>query len=173
MPSRTYLMLRSARKARLEARTTGMQPFEQFLHMLLRRYDTQSEWTKRASEAEHLQRKVPTPGWVSAANSMVVLWLKVVHAVHTAAMRHCRRGFSFGLFGDHRLGRDQQTRDGGGVLQCQPHDLGRVDDAGLHHVDIFATLRVEALVGVAGVEQPADNHRSLGAGVFNHLPERC
>src|SRR5271157_4553445 len=34
MPSMEYLMLRSARRARLQARVTVMQPFEKFLHML-------------------------------------------------------------------------------------------------------------------------------------------
>src|SRR5260370_12088052 len=29
-----------------------------------------------------------------------------VHAAHTAAIRHCRHRPLFGLFGDHRLGRD-------------------------------------------------------------------
>ena len=40
MPSTIYLMLRSAHKARLEARTTSMQAlvrcFQQFLHTLFR-----------------------------------------------------------------------------------------------------------------------------------------
>ena len=52
------------------------------------------------------------------------------------------------LIGDHRLGSDEQSGDRGGALQCQAHDLGRIDDAGLHHVDIGAALRVEAVIGL-------------------------
>jgi hypothetical protein len=78
----------------------------------------------------------------------------------------------FGLFGDHRLGRDQQARHRSGVLLRQPHDLGRVDDAGFHHVDIFAALRVKATVEIVRVEQLADDDRSFSAGVFGDLPNR-
>ena len=33
-------------------------------------------------------------------------WLVVVHPIHSAARRHCRRSLLLWLFGDHRLGRD-------------------------------------------------------------------
>ena len=46
--------------------------------------------------------------------------------------------------GDHRLGGDQQAGDRSRVLQGGAHDLGRVDDAGLEQVAIFAGLGVEA-----------------------------
>src|SRR5215470_11507648 len=64
------------------------------------------------------------------------LTLRLV-VVHATARGHRGWGLLFGLFGHHCFGRDQQTRDRGGVLQCQPHDLGRVDDAGFDHVDVF------------------------------------
>src|SRR5215831_8930623 len=99
------------------------------------------------------------------------LTLRLV-VVHATPRRHRRRGLLFGLFGYHRFGRDQQARDRGGVLQCQPHDLGRIDDAGFHHVDVFEGLRVEAAVGVVGLEQLADHDRSIGSGVFDDLPNR-
>src|SRR5262249_37512211 len=53
--------------------------------------------------------------------------LEVVHAAHAASRGHPGRGLLLGLFGHHRLGRDQQAGDGGGILQRHPHDLGRVD----------------------------------------------
>ena len=52
------------------------------------------------------------------------------------------------------------------------HDLGRVDDAGLHHVDILAGLGVEAVVGVVLVEQLADDDRAVDAGVLGDLAHR-
>ena len=55
-----------------------------------------------------------------------------------------RRRFLLRLLGDHRFGRDQQAGDGRGVLERGSHDLGRVDDAGLEQVAIFARLRVVA-----------------------------
>src|SRR5215475_4876276 len=66
--------------------------------------------------------------------------------VHAAARGHRGWGPFLGLLGHHRFGRDQQARDRGGILQCQPDDLGRVDDAGSDHVDILAGLRIEAAV---------------------------
>src|SRR6516225_368068 len=86
------------------------------------------------------------PGLTSAK------WLVVVHPIHSAAGRHCRRSLLLWLFGDHRLGRDQEARHRGRVLQCQPHYLGRIDDAGLDHVDVVAGLRVKAAVEVISVE---------------------
>jgi hypothetical protein len=51
--------------------------------------------------------------------------------------------FSFGV-GDHGLGRDHETGDRRSVLEGDAHDFGRVDDAGLQHIDILLGLRVEA-----------------------------
>ena len=49
-------------------------------------------------------------------------------------------------FGDHRLGGDEEAGDRGRVLQRGAHDLGRIDDAGLDHVDVLFGLGVEAPV---------------------------
>ena len=46
------------------------------------------------------------------------------------------------LVSDHGFGGDQQTGDRRRVLQRGAHDLGRVDDAGLHQVLVFAVLGV-------------------------------
>src|SRR5215831_15897726 len=88
------------------------------------------------------------------------LTLRLV-VVHAAARGHRRWGLLFGLFGHHRFGRDQQARERAGVLQCQPYALGRVDDAGFAHVDVFEGLRVEAAIRVVGFEQLADDDRSI------------
>src|SRR5207245_5928848 len=55
------------------------------------------------------------------------------------AVRHCRRGRRFLLrdIRDERLGREQQRCDRRRVLQRHALDLRRVDDAGLHHVDVL------------------------------------
>jgi hypothetical protein len=77
-----------------------------------------------------------------------------------------------GHFGDHRLRGNEQTRDGGGVLQCGPHDLGRVDDALRHQVAILAGLRVIAEgVGVL-VQDLANDDRAIIAGVDRDLARR-
>jgi len=91
------------------------------------------------------------PGLTSAK------WLVVVHPIHSTARRHCRRSLLLWLFGDHRLGRDQEARHRGRVLQGQPHYLGRIDDTGLDHVDVVAGLRIKAAVEVVSVEQFADH----------------
>src|SRR6266536_2179504 len=50
------------------------------------------------------------------------------------------------LLHDQRLGREQQSGDGGGVLDRRARYLGRVDDPGLDQVDVLAGGRVEAVV---------------------------
>ena len=46
--------------------------------------------------------------------------------------------------GDHRLGRDQKTGDGSGILQRAAHDLGGVDDALGDEIAIGAGLGIVA-----------------------------
>ena len=46
--------------------------------------------------------------------------------------------------GDHRLRRDQQAGDGGRILQCAAHDLGRVDHALGDEIAVRARLGVVA-----------------------------
>ena len=87
-----------------------------------------------------------------------------------AGGRH--RAGLLGLLGDHRLGGDQQAGDRGGVLQRGAHDLGRVDDAGLHQVLVLAGLRVEAPGVLVLVEHLAGDHRAVLAGVLGDLAQR-
>jgi len=54
------------------------------------------------------------------------------HAGHSAAAAGGGRRVLFGALGDQSLGRQDQARDGGRVLQGRPGDFGRVDDALRH-----------------------------------------
>jgi hypothetical protein len=74
--------------------------------------------------------------------------------------------------GDHHLGRDQQTRDRGGVLQRETHHLGRIDDPGIDQVHILQRLRVDAAVGILLVDQLADHDRTVDAGIEHDLADR-
>ena len=109
---------------------------------------------------------MPVPG-VGATGGLEI------HAVHTthAAAGHSRRTL-LRLVGDHHLGRDEQSGHRGGALQGQAHDLGRIDDAGLDHVDIGAALGVEAMIGVALLQQLADDDRAIFSGIGKNLPCR-
>ena len=87
-----------------------------------------------------------------------------------AAHRH--RGLLLRQFGDHRLGGDQQTGDRGRVLQRGAHDLRRVDDAGLDHVDILLGLGVEAVGLRLVLDDLADHDRAFDARVLDDLADR-
>ncbi len=89
-----------------------------------------------------------------------------------AAAGHRHRGLLLRHFGDHRLGGDEEACDGGRVLQRGAHDLGRIDDAGLDHVDVFVGLRVEAPVLRLVLADLADHDRAFSARVLGDLPDR-
>ena len=91
----------------------------------------------------------------------------VIHAAHAAA-RHGRR-FLLRMFGDRRLGGDDQTRDRRGVLKGCTDDLGRIDDSELEQVAKLAGLRIIAVVIFLGFEQLADHHGAVCAGVVDDL----
>jgi hypothetical protein len=75
-------------------------------------------------------------------------------------------------FGDRGFRRDDEAGDRGCVLQRRAHDLHRIDDAGLHEVDVLFGLRVEAEIVVLVLAQLADNDRAFNAGVFHDLTDR-
>src|SRR5208282_4693116 len=71
-----------------------------------------------------------------------------VHAAHSAhtstgTARH-RCALLLRQLGDHRLGGNQQTRDGGRALQRDAHDFVRVDDPLRYQVAVLAGLCVIA-----------------------------
>src|SRR5262249_44873305 len=59
-----------------------------------------------------------------------------------------------------------------GVLDRGAYDLGRVDDALRHQIDVLAGLRVEAEAVLILLEDLADDHRAVFAGVDRDLTRR-
>ncbi len=76
------------------------------------------------------------------------------------------------LVGHHGFGGDQQRSNRGGVLQRRADNLGRVDDAGLHHVGEGAGGGIIAFVGVLALEKLADDDRTLGTGILGNVAGR-
>ena len=74
--------------------------------------------------------------------------------------------------GDHRLGRDQQTRDGGCILQRAAYDLGGVDDTLGDEIAVGMRLRVVAVVVLGALEDLADDDRAVLAGIGEDLAGR-
>src|SRR5690606_5393229 len=77
-----------------------------------------------------------------------------------------------GRLGNRRFRRDDEARDGGGVLQRRAHDLSRIDHARLEHVAIFFGLRIEADHGVLFAQELAHHDRTFDTGIFGDLPKR-
>jgi hypothetical protein len=65
-----------------------------------------------------------------------------------------------------------KTSDRRGVLESDPYDLRRIDDAGTQHVDILLGLRVEAVGLGLVLGNLADHHRALDSGVLDDLADR-
>src|SRR6202165_538401 len=89
-------------------------------------------------------------------------------------IRHRRRGRGRLLFRDvrnKRLGRQQHGGDAGRILQRRAGDLGRVHDAGLDHVSVFALVGVEALA-LWQVPHLLHHDGSFPAGVVDDLTKR-
>ncbi len=81
-------------------------------------------------------RHSKTKGPGDAGARCVLRWSErgLVHPAHAAARRTRRRRLVFLLLHDHAFGREQQPRDGRGVLERRAGDLGRVDDARLDQI---------------------------------------
>src|SRR6266702_3044744 len=98
------------------------------------------------------------------------LEVHATHAAHAAATRrHAAAGVLLRHFAQHGFGGDQQSRNRGRVLDRHANNLGRVDDALGDQVDIFAGLRVEAIRILVLLEDLADDHRAVFAGVDGDL----
>src|SRR6266700_7015538 len=89
----------------------------------------------------------------------------LVHPAHAAAARHRGHLAVLLLLHHHALGGEEQSRDGRGVLQRRPRDLGRVDDAGRNQVFERVGLGVVAEVLVLRLPHAADHDRPFGARV--------
>ena len=76
----------------------------------------------------------------------MALEIHTAHATHSAALRHAAgTGVLLRKFGHPGFGGDQERCNRGRVLDRHTHDLGRVDDALLDEVAIFAGLLFEAV----------------------------
>src|SRR6201999_1140635 len=73
---------------------------------------------------------------------------------------------------DHGFGGDQESRDRSRVLDRRTNDLGRVDDALLDEVGIFAGLRVEPVIVLVLLKDLADDDGAVLARVDRDLPGR-
>src|SRR5579872_922526 len=123
----------------------------------------------RRKASRRNSREVITSNAGSGRSCSATSEVQVTHATArwAAGGRSLLRPFSH-----HRLGSDHQRSDRRRVLQCGPHDLGGVDDAGLHQVLELAGLRIEAPVVLRLVEDLARDHRTILAGVLRDLTQR-
>src|SRR6266436_5877278 len=69
-----------------------------------------------------------------------------IHVAHATATRHRRCRPLLRPLGDHRFCRYEKSGHRSSALQRQAYDLGRVDNAVFHHVDINALLRVISVI---------------------------
>src|SRR5260370_17834380 len=94
-----------------------------------------------------------------------------IHAAHAAAARGhaAAAGVLLRHFGHHGFGGDQERRNGRRILDRHTNHLGRVDDALRDQVDVFAGLRVEPVGVLVLLEDLADDHRAVFAGIDSDL----
>src|SRR6202162_6134455 len=89
------------------------------------------------------------PGKSGSGFELTLEWCGLV--IHTAhATRTTRSRFFFlGHLSHQCLGGEQGSGQRGGVLQCCASHLGRIDDAGLYQVLVFAGSHVEPFIAPA------------------------
>src|SRR4029077_5114907 len=95
----------------------------------------------------------------------------IVHSAHAAAW-HGRSLLLLRSLGDPGLGGYHETGDRSRVLQRNPHNLRRINDAGVQHVDILLGLGVEAEGLRLVLKNLADDDRTLHARILGDLPDR-
>src|SRR6516162_2669901 len=79
--------------------------------------------------------------------------------------------FLLRLVCNHRLGGDQQTRNGSGVLQSGAHHFGRIDNTCLDEIFIFLGRGVEAERAFAVLDL-IENYGAVCAGIGSNPPQR-
>src|SRR5256884_7630780 len=94
------------------------------------------------------------------------------HPAHSAAGAHAARAMLFVLrsLGNHHLGREQQARDGCGILQRKPRDLRWIENALFEHVAELTGRRVVAVGTLAGFHLVQDDRRIL-ASILNDISQ--
>src|ERR1700730_13396746 len=97
-----------------------------------------------------------------------------IHEAYAAARGHAAAaaGVLLRQFGHHGFGGDQKSRNRGCVLDRRTNHLGRVDDALLDEVAIFAGLRVKAPIVGLVLEDLADDDGAVLACVDRDLARR-
>src|SRR5213076_423336 len=73
--------------------------------------------------------------------------------------------------GNHHLGREQQARDGCGILQRKPRDLRWIENALFEHVSELTGRRVVAVGALAGFDLVQDDRRIL-ASILDDIAQR-
>src|SRR5699024_6687990 len=94
-----------------------------------------------------------------------------VHTAHATGRVGGRSRGLLRLVGDDGLGGQEQTRDGGRVLQGRAGDLRRVDDAVLEQVGVLTGGGVQADTGFHVLDL-VDHDAALEAGVDRDLLQR-
>ena len=101
------------------------------------------------------------------------LEIHTTHAAHAAATRrHAAACVLLRYFGHHGFGGDQESRNGGRVLDRYANYLGRVDDALGDKVAVFAGLRVEGVGILIFLEDLADDDRAVFTCIDGDLAGR-
>src|SRR5262247_3303920 len=97
---------------------------------------------------------------------MLDLVVHAAHTTHAATGRHTGAALIFlRYFGHHGFGGDQESRNRRCILDRHANDLGWIDNTRRDEVDIFAGLRVKAVVVLILLEDLADNNGTVLAGV--------
>src|ERR1700719_2517235 len=98
---------------------------------------------------------------------------QLVRSAHAAAMARTGRGHHFFslVVGDQDFRCEHQGDDGGGVLESQPRDLRRIDDAALDQVAELTGIRIEAEVFVLGFAHAAHHQRAFMPGILGDLAQ--
>src|SRR2546421_10384685 len=110
---------------------------------------------------------------VSFERERLDLEVHTTHTAHAAATRrHAAAGVLLRYFRYHGFGGDQERGNRSRVLDRHANHLGRVDDALGDQVDVFAGLRVEAVGILILLEDLADDHRAVFAGIDRDLAGR-
>ena len=76
----------------------------------------------------------------------------------------------FRQVGDHGFRGQKQSGDAGGILQRRACDLGRIDDPGLDHIDIFSSFCIVAGIAFEGFYL-FDNDGPFFASIGGDLPD--
>ena len=105
---------------------------------------------------------------------MLMMFEILHHAAHVGSAAVAAAAATFlllGKVGDHAVGREEETRDGSGVLESRARNLGGVDDTGLEEVAVLASADVVAVRAGRLLDVGDDESRFL-SGVVDELAKR-